>query len=360
MSFGSVELTDGPRGDAGGLGILRSGTGRDATMLLMKYGVHGEGHGHFDKLQFVLFDAGREVVPDYGFARWINIEPKFGGRYLPENDSYAMQTVAHNTVVVDQTSQNLAKDREADKVSGERHFFDASNPKLQVMSAIDAHSYPGVRMQRTMFLVRDARLPNPVVIDLVRATSATEHAYDYPLHFRGQLIATSGKIAANTTHQEPMGTAYGYQHLWNEGTVAADGPTSLTWLDGGRYYTVTTSGAPGSQLMLGRTGANDPDFNLISEPMMLVRRRAATTVFASTIEPHGFFSEPEERSADAVGVIRAVNVLADDADGTVAEVTGANGLHWVVMVANGPASATAKHRVGSYAWTGNYSVQGLR
>jgi hypothetical protein len=76
----------------------------------MKYGVHGEGHGHFDKLHFIFFDSGREVVPDYGFSRWINIEPKFGGRYLPENDSYAMQTIAHNTVVVDQTSQNSAKE----------------------------------------------------------------------------------------------------------------------------------------------------------------------------------------------------------------------------------------------------------
>ena len=109
--MGSVEFTDGPQGDAGGLGILRTGTGRDATMLLMKYGVHGGGHGHFDKLHFVLFDGGREVIPDYGFSRWINIEPKSGGRYLPENDTYAMQTIAHNTVVVDETTQNGGKGR---------------------------------------------------------------------------------------------------------------------------------------------------------------------------------------------------------------------------------------------------------
>jgi hypothetical protein len=123
---------------------------------------------------------------------------------------------------------------------------------------------------------------------------------------------------------------------------------------------VTTSGAPGSQVVFGRTGANDPSFNLISEPLMLVRRRAASTVFASAIEPHGFFSEPEERSADAVGVVRAVNVLADDAEGTVAEVTGANGLRWVVMVSNGPASKSARHRVGSWEWVGDCSVQGVR
>jgi oligo-alginate lyase len=111
MSWGSVEFTDGPDGKRGGLGILRSGKGREASMLLMKYGVHGEGHGHFDKLHFIFFDGGREVVPDYGFSRWINIEPKFGGRYLPENDSYAMQSIAHNTVGLVRNAEYRAQHR---------------------------------------------------------------------------------------------------------------------------------------------------------------------------------------------------------------------------------------------------------
>lgn len=364
MSFGSVEFTDGPKGDRGGLGILRSGAGRDATMLLMKYGVHGEGHGHFDKLHFVFFDAGREVVPDYGYSRWINIEPKFGGRYLPENDSYAMQTVAHNTVVVDQRSQNNGKDVVADSVSGERHFFDARDASVQVMSARDNSSYAGVRQQRTMLLVRDARLPYPVVIDLFRLASSAEHTYDYPVHFRGQLIATSVKYAANTVRQEPLGTAAGYQHIWKEATGSADGPVKLTWLDGSRYYSVTTAATPSTEVIFGRTGAGDPNFNLTSEPMMIVRRRSSNGLFVSVIEPHGFFSEPQERSVEAVGRVKDVRVLADGVDGTVAAIDGDGGIRWVVMVANGVASSTTRHRVvangQAYEWTGNYSVTGIQ
>ncbi len=87
FNWKSVEFTDGFDGEQGGLGILRTGDGLEQSMLLMKYGVHGEGHGHFDKLHFLFYDQGREVIPDYGFGRWINIEPKFGGRYLPENKS---------------------------------------------------------------------------------------------------------------------------------------------------------------------------------------------------------------------------------------------------------------------------------
>ena len=125
-SWPSVEFTDGPDGTQGGLGILRSGAGGDATMVLMKYGVHGQGHGHFDKLHFIFFDGGNEVVPDYGFSRWINIEPKYGGRYLPENDSYAKQTIAHNTVVVDEASQTNGNYAADEKKAAQRHYFDAS------------------------------------------------------------------------------------------------------------------------------------------------------------------------------------------------------------------------------------------
>src|SRR5437868_10574690 len=53
VAWKSTEFTDGPDGRDGGLGILRSGAGTGATMLLMKYGVHGQGHGHFDKLHFI-------------------------------------------------------------------------------------------------------------------------------------------------------------------------------------------------------------------------------------------------------------------------------------------------------------------
>ena len=362
--WASVEFTDGPDGEEGGLGILRAGQGPAATMLLMKYGVHGQGHGHFDKLHFTLFDAGREVVPDYGFSRWINIEPKFGGRYLPENDSYAKQTIAHNTVVVDQATQSHGNYQADEKKAGQRHFFDAKNPSVQVMSARADGFYDGVGMQRTMLLVRDARLPNPIVVDVYRLTSTTQHTYDYPIHFRGQLIATDVRPEARTTTQTALGTSAGYQHIWNEGAGATDSTLHMTWLDGSRYYTLTTASGAGTQVFFGRTGAGDPDFNLVSEPLLIVRRRASDQLFASVIEPHGYFSELEERSANARGVIRNVRVIASTPEGTVVEVVGDGGLRWVVMVSNGPASTSATHRIAAsgqtYEWVGNYSVTGVR
>jgi hypothetical protein len=274
-----------------------------------------------------------------------------------------MQTVAHNTVVVDQTTQANFVESASEATWAERHFFDAANPKVQAMSATADRFYPGVGMQRTMLLVRDRRLPYPVAVDLYKLRSAAEHAYDYPVHFRGQLVATNVKYEANTGRLEPMGEKHGYQHIWKEARGTTDSTVRLTWVDGNRYYTVTTAGAPGTEVLLGRTGANDPNFNLIVEPMMLVRRRAGDHLFASVIEPHGYWSEAQERSEQARPRLTGVRVLAATPEGSVVEVTGDSGIRWTVMVSNAPASPTTARRITAngqtWEWTGNYAVRGV-
>jgi 3-oxoacyl-[acyl-carrier protein] reductase len=74
-------------------------------------------------------------------------------------------------------------------------------------------------------------------------------------------------------------------------------------------------------VLLGRTGANDPDFNLISEPLLLLRRQGTTELFAAVIEPHGYFSEALERSQEARGRITDVRTIGHDEG--VLEITGA-------------------------------------
>jgi hypothetical protein len=364
MDFPSVEFTDGPNGDRGGLGILRTGRGQDATMLVMKYGVHGSGHGHFDKLHFMLYDQGREVIPDYGFSRWVNIEPKYGGRYLPENDSYAMQTIAHNTVVVDETTQNGFVERDAEALSGLRHFADLSNPDVQVVSALANGYWDGVDMQRTLFLVNDDRLEHPVTFDLYKITSEERHQYDLSTHFRGQVIATDQDIQAFATRQEPLGDDYGYEHIWKTGQAATTEPMRLTWLDGSRYYSVLSAPTPGGQLILGRTGANDPSYNLFSEPLAILRTEASDHLFASVIQPHGFFSEALERSTNARGDFASVEVLLSNDEMSVVRFVAKAGWSVVAGTTHGAADSEASHSVviagETFDWTGNYFVSGVQ
>ena len=363
MSWPSVEFRDGHDGTHGGLGILRMGRGVDQSMLLMKYGVHGGGHGHFDKLHFIFFDQGRQVIRDYGFGRWINVEPKFGGRYLKENDSYAMQTIAHNTVVVDAMSQNRFDEDNAEAMSGQRHFFEATSANVMVMSARADRYYEGVGMQRTMFLLRDESLMYPIVVDLFRLTSGEMHQYDYPLHYSGQNITSNLVFEASTESMRPVGEEYGYQHIWHTASASTDSTLRFTWLDGNRYYSIISAPSLDTQVLLGRTGANDPDFNLRSDPVLVIRRQAADHLFASVIEPHGYFNEARERSEQARPRITEVKVVGHSDAASVIEVSGKGGLHWRIMISNGPSDEEMLHHVTfdhqSFQWTGNYHVEVL-
>ncbi len=360
-SWPSIEFVDGDDGTQGGFGILRTGHGKNQTVLAMKYGVHGLGHGHFDKLHFMFYDQSEEVVTDYGFSRWINIETKYGGRYLPENNSYAKQTIAHNTLVVDGVSQNKGNRKSADQVHGLRHFFDASNPAVQVMSAQANDYYDDVTMQRTMFLVKDNRLDYPVVVDVYQVRSVNEHQYDMPIHFKGQLMNTNFKYQTATQMLKPLGEDFGYQHIWETATASLEDDAVITWLDGHRYYSYIADVPEASEILFGRIGANDPNFNLRNEPLFIKRSHGKSEVFASVLEPHGYFSEARESSEDVHSSIQNIAVLGHSDEATVVEVLGRDKLEWVIMINNGPADVEKTHTASfggvDYSWTGNYDFR---
>jgi len=322
-NWGSLTLSDGPEGRQGELAILRQENAHgDLSMALMWYGQHGSiprlhsalNHGHFDGLHLSLFSNGRESLRDYGFGRWVNVEPKFGGRYIPENNSYCKQTVAHNTVVVDEQSQNLGQSAEAEKRWGERHFFAAENPAGQGMSARLHDYYPGVMMQRTVLMLGLPEFENPLLVDILRITSAQTHQYDYCLHHLGQFVRSNAGLRVAET-LKPLGAGHGYQHLWDcaRADVPAGDSALFSWLDGHSYTTLICAMPAGGELIVARSGASDPHFNLRNEPALLLRQHGADVLFASVIESHGFFDESTETSRDARGNVARAEVISDSA-----------------------------------------------
>src|SRR4029077_16767921 len=83
---------------ASGYAILQRGQGSDATWLCVKYGPHGGGHGHPDKNTFILFAHGRILVTDAGTHAYGS----------PLHRDWDKTTLAHNTLIVDQSSQESA------------------------------------------------------------------------------------------------------------------------------------------------------------------------------------------------------------------------------------------------------------
>ena len=358
--FASTEFTDGSQGSGGGLGILRSGAGANDSLALMKYTSFGMDHGHYDKLALLYYDQGREILPDYGSARFVNIEQKFGGRYLKENDTFARQTIAHNTVTVDERSDYRGKFATANTNHSDRQFFDTHDPDFQIMSATDTTAVPGVAMQRTVAMIRDARLEHPVVVDVFRLNSEKQHRYDYPFYFLGQFIDVNMKLTNYVSERHPLGEKDGYQHLWVEAEGQADGPVAFTWLSGGLYFTITTAADDSTRVLFIRIGANDPEFNLRTEPAFMLRQDAKSHVFASVIEPHGRWDGMRESTSGGESNLRNVTVLASTDAGTVVRITGKKKLEWTLMVANRASAAGAKHTVKAgdetFTWEGNASL----
>ncbi len=337
--FRSVELSDGANGDEGAIGILRNG---DLT-LMMKYAKHGMGHGHFDRLGFLLYDGADEVIQDYGAARWVNIDHKYGGGYLKENQTWAKQTIAHNALVVNRTTQFEANVKAAEESSGEPYFFDASNGKIQVMSAQEPTAYEGVTMQRTMAVLEIEELENPLILDLLSVENSAQSNYDLPFYYKGELMSTNVPIATKNV-LEPMGDENGYQHLWTEGVATAnEGNLQMTWFNGAAFRTVTMATRSADEVLFTRIGANDPNFNLRRDPGMILRRTGDNTVFAQAYEIHGSYRYPDEIPINSFSSIAAIEVLEESKEYTAVGIELKSGAQFIFCVSNSDSNSSTNH-----------------
>lgn len=357
--YKTIESTDGVFGDKGGISIFRNGKQKDLTSLLFKYASHGLSHGHFDKLGINLFDKGNEILQDYGSARFIGIEQKYGGRYLPENTAYAAQTIAHNTIVVDEASHFNGIGEEAEKFHSQKLFSDTSNPNVLAVAAKEENAYKGVRLQRNLYMLQ---LPkeNKIIVDIFNVSSESEHQYDLPFQYNGQFISTSFKYSPFINKQETLGSKNGYQFLWKEATASAiDTTLCFTFLKGKSYYSISSLVQDSAQLFFTRCGANDPNFNLRREPSFIIRKKGTNQAFVSVIELHGKYDPIGEFSTNAKTSVKQIKLLKNDGEFSAAEIMIAD-RKLLIVQCNNNFEVNAKHSLTiegvQLNWTGPYTV----
>lgn len=362
----SVELNEGPTGNNGAQGFIRmqDKTG-DVSQLVMNYGQHGMGHGNFDTLGITFFNRGQEVLREYGFCRWVNVEPKFGGRYLDENKSYARQTIAHNAVTIDEQCQNGFDVDRADSVHGLPHFFKVEGTEINGMSAFANDHYPNTDMQRSVFMLNLDELEAPLLLDLYRIEGEGEHQYDYSHQYDGQIVRTNFDYQS-FGELSTLGDDFGYQHLWKVASGKVQDTALVSWLQNNTYYTWlgTSSSAKqngDNEVIFTRTGANDPSFNLRSEPAFILRSKGESPLFASVLETHGYFNEEFEQSVNARGQVKDIRVVGYNAVGCIVEITTEKSLVTVMISNVLGADDQTPHQVEmngkTYSWNGFYSLE---
>ena len=248
-----------------GFAILRNENPR--TYLYLDYGILGGEHGHPDRLQMGYYADGRNWIVD------------------PLNESYAnpnlqhwfRQSIAHNTLVVDQTTQTWT--------NGFGNFFGAL-PAFQVASGSSTTAYAGVKLTRTLLQA------GSYFIDLFDAEAPEAHIYDLPLHGFGSV-----KVSGLALEPQPIDFfgnkpgIPGYDQL----TAISLGSTGDSWqglfTDKGKKMSVMALGEPGTAVFSMMTPPIGGFYKqMVTEqvpmPMVMSRRTTKATRFASLIEAY--------------------------------------------------------------------------
>ncbi|WP_407556333.1 alginate lyase family protein [Winogradskyella sp. 4-2091] len=351
----SINLSDGPEGKQGGVGILRN----QDIELVFKYASQGSSHGHYDKLSYSLYEKGEEVIQDYGLSRFVNIEQKGGGNYLKENKTWAKQTIAHNTVTQNETSHFTGKYDIGSLHHSDLQYFSSDNDNVQVVSAIEKNAYPGTTMLRTMAIIKDEDFEKPFVLDIMKVTSATANQYDFPFYYFGQVLQTNFKYNSPEI-LKPLGSKNGYQHLYLEGSgKASDENTKFSWFSNDKFYSLTTVTNTKDELIFARIGANDPEFNLRRDPALILRaKKSKNRTFVSVIESHGSYSAVSESALNSKSNIKDIKTVLDSDAYTAISITTINGKTKLFITSNTNTSKEVKHNVKiddkNYEWSGSY------
>ncbi len=196
----------------------------------------------------------------------------------------------------------------------------------------------------------------------MRVESDTKNQYDFPFYYFGQVLDMNFKYDSPTS-LHPLGEDNGYQHLYLEGKgMAAGHNTKFSWLNNGKYYTITSVTNNDDEVLLTRIGANDPEFNLRRDPGIILRRTdTQDTLFVSVVEPHGSYSPVSESSQNSKSSITDLKVVLDSDEYTGVSITDIKGEKQLFIISNVDVSKNAKHSVKidgiKVSWTGPYFYQ---
>lgn len=235
-----------------GFATLRA-AGSDHTVAV-KFGPHAGGHSHFDRLNFVSFAHGRMQAIDPGTQSYS----------FPIHKTWDRQTVAHNTLVVDESSQAESAGKLLEWLPGR----DATALRLE-----DTTSYPQARLERLFVHTAGYTLD----VFTAAATDGQAHRFDWIYHNAG----TAASPLALAPHSDlPKGN--GYQHLGDPRGADTASDWEATFAQPDSALRLRMLGEAGTTVVLGHGLGEDLS---VPVPFALARRRGETARFVTLLEP---------------------------------------------------------------------------
>jgi hypothetical protein len=238
--------------EAAGIAILRV-SGSDHT-LAVKFGPHGGGHGHFDKLSFISYANGARQAVDPGTQA-------YGAK---SHATWDKTTIAHNTLSIDGKPQaeSTGKLLEWNPGPGATEIRLSAGPV-----------YPGLEIERT--LVHTAAY----TLDITEARSV-----DGAIHLFDWIYHNFGEIETTLPLQPYLGIpqSNGYQHLTQARAVDLGDEWTLAFTQPTGRLRVRMLGAPETIVVTGQ--GLGPDLR-VTVPFVMARRTGTSARFVALYEP---------------------------------------------------------------------------
>jgi oligo-alginate lyase len=236
-----------------GHAILRT-KGEAGLTAAMTFGPYGGGHGHYDKLSFVLFGYERELGVDAGRAR-------SQAYRLPIHKNWYKASISHNTVLVDGASQQPAQ--------GKLLSFETTDHYAAVSASCD-DAYPGVKHTRTLVLMPAYML----VVDQLSADK--ERRFDWVYHNRGK------SVTCEAATSDPADAYPGQDYIENAVAGNTNKPIQVQFVDGKMTTHMTMTAQDDTGILIGDgVGAS----TLERVPMAMVTRNGRSATFVAVLEP---------------------------------------------------------------------------
>jgi oligo-alginate lyase len=236
-----------------GMATLRV-EGSDHTVAL-KFGPHGGGHGHFDKLTFISYANGKHLAVDPGTQA-------YGAK---THTTWDKMTVAHNTVAVDEHRQSAATGKLLE-------WYPL--PHVTAIRASAGPVYTGIEFNRTLVQTGEYMLD----LAALRASDGREHRFDWFYHNFG---SEASRLELKPYSALPQ--TDGYQHLTNDVAAETQGPWSATFSQPGSNLQLNMLGQRDTTVVIGQ--GLGPDLR-VPVPFVMARRMARETNYAALYEPY--------------------------------------------------------------------------
>lgn len=236
-----------------GVAVLRV-KGSDHT-LAIKFGPHGGGHGHYDKLSFISYAEGTRMAADPGTQAYA----------AKTHGTWDKTTVAHNTISVDGKVQEAATGKLLDWVP---------LPGATLVRLDGGAAYPGIALERTIVLTAEYAL------DFFRVSAAggEPHRYDWLYHNYGA-VATPLPLQPYSA----LPKENGYQHLTGARGAATADAWSAVFTQDSAHLRLRMLGEAGTEVVTGE--GLGPDLR-VPVPFVMARRNAPATRFVALLEPY--------------------------------------------------------------------------